>query len=110
LPQTERRKARAVVQTLRVARVILARRGGKTREATVILAWEASPPAGEKPIEWLLLTNERIDSMAAACLRIDWYRRRWLIEIFFRILKSGCQVETLRLGTLERLERGWCFT
>jgi len=36
---------------------------------------------------------------------IDWYRRRWLIEIFFRILKSGCRVEALQLGTLERLER-----
>ena len=29
----------------------------------------------------------------------------WLIEIFFRILKSGCRVEALQLGTLERLER-----
>ena len=36
---------------------------------------------------------------------IEWYRRRWLIEIFFRILKSGCRVEALQLGTLERLER-----
>ena len=36
---------------------------------------------------------------------IDWYRRRWLIKIFFRILKSGCQIEALQLGTLERLER-----
>ena len=36
---------------------------------------------------------------------IEWYRHRWLIEIFFRILKSGCRVEALQLGTLERLER-----
>ena len=36
---------------------------------------------------------------------IDWYRRRWLAEIFFRIWKSGCRVEALQLGTLERLER-----
>lgn len=26
------------------------------------------------------------------------------MEIFFRILKSGCRVEALQLGTLERLE------
>lgn len=36
---------------------------------------------------------------------INGYRRRWLIEIFFRIYKSGCKVEALQLGTLERLER-----
>ena len=36
---------------------------------------------------------------------IDWYRKRWLIEIFFRIWKSGCRVEALQLGTFERLER-----
>lgn len=27
------------------------------------------------------------------------------MEIFFRILKSGCRVEALQLGTLDRLER-----
>jgi IS4 transposase len=36
---------------------------------------------------------------------IDWYRRRWLIEIFFRILKSGCRVESLQLSNVDRLER-----
>lgn len=36
---------------------------------------------------------------------LEWYRRRWRVEIFFRILESGCRVETLQLGTLERLER-----
>ena len=36
---------------------------------------------------------------------IDGYRRRWLVEIFFRIWKSGCRVEALQLATLERLER-----
>jgi hypothetical protein len=29
----------------------------------------------------------------------------WYIEIFFRILKSGCRIEALQLSTLERLER-----
>jgi hypothetical protein len=36
---------------------------------------------------------------------IDGYRRCWLVEIFFRIWKSGCRVAALQLGTLERLER-----
>jgi hypothetical protein len=36
---------------------------------------------------------------------INWYRRRWLIEIFFRVLKSGCRVESLQLSSVDRLER-----
>jgi hypothetical protein len=105
LPPAPGRKGRTVVQSLRVARVALARHQGATREVTVILAREETPPAGEKPIEWLLLTNEVVETLDEACLRIAWYRRRWLAEIFFRILKSGCRVEALQLSTVERLER-----
>ncbi len=105
LPPAPGRKGRTVVQSLRAARVALARNGGGAREVTVILAREESPPPGEKPIEWLLLTNERAVTLEEACLRVDWYRRRWLVEVFFRILKSGCEVEALQLETVERLER-----
>jgi hypothetical protein len=105
LPPAPGRKGRTVVQSLRAARVALARNGGGAREVTVILAREESPPPGEKPIEWLLLTNERVVTLEEACLRVDWYRRRWLVEVFFRILKSGCEVEALQLETAERLER-----
>ncbi len=83
----------------------LPRRAGKSSEVTVILAREEQPPVGEKPIEWLLLTNERVATLDGAVLRVGWYRRRWLAEIFFRIIKSGCRVEALQLATVERLER-----
>jgi hypothetical protein len=105
LPAAPGRSARTVVQTVRTARVTLARHAKKTREVTVILAREEAPPAGEKPIEWLLITNEAVATLDDAVTRISWYRRRWLMEIFFRILKSGCRVEALQLGTVERLER-----
>jgi len=72
---------------------------------TAILAREEQPPAGEKPIEWRLLINRSAETLETVVELIDWYRRRWLIEIFFRILKSGCRVEALQLGCLERLER-----
>jgi len=78
---------------------------GETREVTVILAREEAPPAGEKPVEWLLLTHEPIATLDEAVLRIGWYRRRWRVEIFFRVVKSGCRVESLQLATAERLER-----
>ena len=105
MPAARGRTARTVVQTVRAARVTLARHAGKTCEVTVILAREEAPPAGEKPVEWLLLTNEPVTTLDDAVLRIGWYRRRWLAEIFFRILKSGCRVEALQLATVERLER-----
>ena len=54
---------------------------------------------------WRLLTNRTAETLEAVVELIDWYRRRWLVEIFFRIWKSGCRVEALQLGTLERLER-----
>jgi len=105
LPKAPGRKSRTVVQTLRTARVMLARRGGTPLEISVVLAREEAPPPGEKPVEWWLLTNEAIATLEEACLRVSWYRRRWLAEIFFRILKSGCRVEALQLATVERLER-----
>ena len=46
-----------------------------------------------------------MDTLEQASELIDWYRRRWLIEIFFRILKSGCRVESLQLSSVDRLER-----
>ena len=94
------RTARTVVQTVREAR-----HKGETREATVILARKEAPPVGEKPIEWLLLTNESVASLDEAVLRVGWYRRGWLMAIFFRVFKSGCRVEALQLATVERLER-----
>ena len=81
------------------------RKEAPTLTVTALLAREEQPPAGEKPIEWRLLTNRTAETLDAVVELIDGYRRRWLVEIFFRILKSGCRVEALQLGTLERLER-----
>lgn len=105
LPSSETRESRKVVQQIRVARLTLAAKGGETRDVTVILAQEDHPPAGEEVIRWVLLTNELITTLEEACERVGWYRRRWLIEIFFRILKSGCRVEALQLAHVDRLER-----
>jgi hypothetical protein len=105
LPRDGARKARTVVQTVRMARFELPPHEGKPLQVTAILAREEHPPEGEAPVEWRLLTNEVLTTLEQCCERIDWYRRRWIVEIFFRILKSGCRVEALQLGTRERLER-----
>jgi len=64
-----------------------------------VLAREIAPPAGVKPIEWLLLTTVPVMTLAEACERIQWYSCRWVIEIYHKILKSGCRIETRQLGT-----------
>jgi hypothetical protein len=73
-------------------------------EVTALLAQEENPPNGAAPIEWLLLTNLPIDTAEQATEKLAWYLCRWQIEIYFRILKSGCKVEELQLEKLERLE------
>jgi len=67
---------------------------------------EQSPPPGEKGIEWFLLTTWPITCMEQAeeCLR--WYKLRWRIEDWHRVLKSGCKVGSLAYKSATRLKRG----
>jgi hypothetical protein len=56
------------------------------------------------PIDWMLLTTVRTESFEEACQRLNWYGRRWGIEIYHRILKSGCRIEDRRLEDTDSLE------
>lgn len=72
---------------------------------TAILVREENPPADLKdPIEWLLLTNTTVNTFQQAQQVIAWYCGRWQIEIFHKILKSGCRIEECRLQTAARLK------
>ena len=63
---------------------------------------ETAPPEGEKPIEWFLLTSVRVESIEAALETIEHYLRRWRVEDFFRVLKSGCRAEHLGFHSADR--------
>lgn len=65
----------------------------ETLSLTMVRAWEPSPPDGEKPVEWLLLTTESCESPAQIKRVVDLYRSRWMIEEFFKALKTGCSLE-----------------
>jgi hypothetical protein len=69
---------------------------------------EIDPPMDVKPIEWLLLTTVEVRTAADAIERVTWYVCRWGIEVWHRILKSGCRIEARQLATGERLQR--CLT
>ena len=107
-------KARLVHQQIKAVRITLPAPYRPERklpevQVTAILATEPHPPAGEEPVEWLLLTNLAVDTPEQAPEKLQWYLCRWQIEVFFRILKSGCRIEKLQLEKLERLEPALAF-
>jgi hypothetical protein len=80
--------------------------GGKLpdTEVHVVLVSEPNPPPGAEPIEWLLLTDLPIDTVDDVLLIIDYYTCRWQIEVYNRVLKSGCKVEESQLERASRFE------
>ena len=70
---------------------------------TVLHAKESGEPDGRPAIDWKLITDLPIDSYAAAIEKLRWYAMRWKIEVFHKILKSGCRAEDARLSAAERL-------
>lgn len=107
-------KARVVHQRIKALRLTLPAPRRPDRklpdvEVTALLATEPHPPTGEEPVEWLLLTNLRVDTPEQALEKLSWYLCRWQIEVFFRILKSGCRIEKLQLEKIERLEPALAF-
>ena len=74
-------------------------------DLTVLHAREARKPRGRERIEWKLVADLAIDSPEDAVEKLQWYAQRWKIELFHKILKSGCHVEAARLRTAERLTK-----
>jgi Transposase DNA-binding len=70
---------------------------------TVLHAQEREEPADRPKIDWKLITDLPVHSHDAAIEKLRWYALRWKIEVFHKILKSGCNAETARLKTAERL-------
>jgi hypothetical protein len=70
---------------------------------TVIHAAEHGTPKNRKKIEWKLITDLPVRSRRDAVEKIEWYARRWKIEVFHKILKSGCKAEEAKLRTAQRL-------
>lgn len=73
-------------------------------DLTVIHAQErGGKPQGRAAIDWKLITNLPVHSPEDAIEKLGWYALRWTIELFHKILKSGCRAEEARLRTAERL-------
>ena len=76
----------------------------RTLRLRMIEVREQAPPAGTEAVHWRLLTTHAIADAAQAWTIVDWYRRRWIIEQMFRVMKSqGLQLEDSQLASAERL-------
>jgi hypothetical protein len=74
-----------------------------SQRVNVVRVWEIDAPLGESPIEWALLTTEPIETPAQVLQIVDWYRTRWMIEEYFKALKTGCAYEKRQLEDLHAL-------
>lgn len=106
--RNEKGDPRSVTLEIRTKRIhVLPPIGKQNRypalELTVIHATERGAPKGRKPIEWKLMTDLPARTRAEAIEKIDWYSMRWKIEVFHKILKSGCRAEDSKLRTADRL-------
>lgn len=115
IPANGNRKARIASVEVRVAQVTIKpppRRGQAKASASmepvtvnVVAATENDPLQGVAAISWVLLTNLPVKNFADAAEKIDWYGRRWGIETWHKVLKSGCKVEDCLLESAARLKR-----
>jgi hypothetical protein len=113
-PASNGRRVRTVHQHIKVVRVTLQAPARPDRTlsgvtVTALLATEPHPPAGEESLDWLLLTNLPVQTPEQAIEKLTWYLCRWQIEVYFKVLKSGCRVEQLQLEKRERLEPALAF-
>lgn len=70
---------------------------------TVIEAREQEMPLDRDRIDWKLITDLAVNTRQQAVEKVQWYALRWKIEVFHKVLKSGCRAERARLRTAPRL-------
>jgi hypothetical protein len=107
IPPSDKRPARQASLQVRSAKVTLKPPKRSPHLAPVpvwaVLAQEVNPPPQIEGLEWMLLTSVAVKHKEDAFERLNWYARRWGIEVYHRILKSGCRVEARQLEHAHRL-------
>lgn len=102
------RQSRRATVTVRAATVTLRAPWRSDRKlppvtVNVVLVREDDPPAGEAPVEWILVTTLPVGTLAQVRRVVEYYCVRWNIEILFRTLKTGCRIERRRFEHVERI-------
>jgi hypothetical protein len=109
--QHPQRAERLATLSVRASTITL-KRPDSSRDATLptvtlqaLHVFEPAPPAGETAIEWMLFTSERVDTLSEIEAVVDHYRARWVIEEYFKALKTGCAFEKRQLCSFDGLVR-----
>ena len=103
------RRARMAELFVRACRITLSRPSagapGAEEQTTlnVVEVFETNPPKGQEPVSWQLLTSEPIETPAQVERIVDVYRARWVVEEYFKALKTGCAYERRQLMSLRAL-------
>lgn len=107
LPEGRGRKSRWVKQTVRATQVILKPSEHKKTlpkiTVNAVLLEEIDPPEGEEAVSWMFITTLPINTLEEIQFIVKIYISRWGIELFFKVLKSGCKIEELRYQEASRL-------
>lgn len=70
-----------------------------------VRAWEEDTPAGEEPLEWIVLTSVPTLTLEQAWERVNWYEHRWVVEDYHQGLKTGCHLEQRQMQSVDRMKR-----
>jgi hypothetical protein len=74
-------------------------------EVNIVRVWEPDPVTGHPPVEWILLTTEDVSTPASVERIVDIYRQRWIIEEYFKALKTGCSLEKRQVESYDALRK-----
>ena len=102
------RESREAKVAVRAARAMLhpPHRPDRTLPAVsvnVVSVREVNPPPGDEPEEWILVTSLPVDTIEQVEQVIQYYCVRWMIEVFFRVLKTGCRIESRPFEEIDEL-------
>jgi hypothetical protein len=89
---------------LQVPHVKYGEHGREPLDVWVVHVRELQPPAGQPPLEWVLLTNVPTATRRQAWERVDWYQCRPAVEELHKAQKTGCGMELLQFTTRKALE------
>jgi hypothetical protein len=76
----------------------------------LVHVWEVDTKEGDTPIEWTLYTTEPIATVDEIAEVVDFYRARWVIEEFFKSIKTGCRFEDKQLESYHSLKNALALT
>jgi hypothetical protein len=111
LPARAQRPARQADFELRFGTIELARPQSKflrhlpeSLHLAIVDVREINAGPGVEPLHWRLLTSHSVTRADDAWRIVEWYKQRWIIEQFFRVLKTqGFRIEDSQIGTADRL-------